>query len=97
MLAALLTAFTLQNTYPRAMAIAEIDRKEDIAICVDACGLEWEFSEPEDLEVGDVIICTMYDNGTPDKITDDEIIDIVWSGYCINNFYSPFMMKAIRL
>lgn len=81
MVVALLTALTLANTYPRAMEIAEIDTARDMAICVDAVGFEWEFSEPEDFEVGDLVICTMYDNGTKENIFDDEITDVIWSGY----------------
>ena len=88
MLLTLMTALTLANTYPRAMEIVEIDRKADIAICVDAVWYEWEFNEPEDLEVGDVVICTMYDNKTK-TIFDDEIVDVIWSGYTISEFYNP--------
>ncbi|MCR5453184.1 MAG: hypothetical protein K6F00_11210 [Lachnospiraceae bacterium] len=83
MIAALITAFTLANTYPRAMEIVDIDRETDIAICVDAVGMEWSFTEPEDLEVGDIVICTMFDNGTTETILDDEIIDVVYSGYTV--------------
>ena len=85
MILGLLTALTLANTYPRAMEIVEIDRKAAIAVCVDATGMEWEFTEPEDLEVGDLVICTMYDNGTKNTIIDDEIVDVIWSGYYIDN------------
>lgn len=85
MILGLITALTLANTYPRAMEIVEIDRKADIAVCVDATGMEWEFTEPEDLEVGDLVICTMYDNGTKNTIIDDEIVDVIWSGYYIDN------------
>ena len=90
MILGLLTALLLANTYPRTMEIVEIDRKADIAICIDAIGMEWEFTEPEDFEVGDMVICTMYNNGTADYIIDDEIVDVVWSGYYIenNNIYS---------
>lgn len=83
MLIALLTALGLMTTYPRAMEIVEIDSKADVAVCVDATGMEWEFTGPEDLEVGDIVICTMNDNRTKDTIVDDEIVDVVWSGYCI--------------
>ena len=69
--------------YSRAMVIDEIDATRDMAICVDAVGHEWEFAEPEDLEVGDLVICTMYDNGTKETIFDDEIVDVTWSGYWI--------------
>ena len=71
--------------YPRAMEIVEIDIARDTAICVDAVGMEWEFTEPEDLEVGDLVICTMYDKGTTETILDDEIVDVVWSGYYLED------------
>jgi len=89
MILALLTAFTLGNTYPRAMEITRVDLMADKAICVDATGLEWEFYEPEDLEEGDIIIATMYDKGTKSTIIDDEIVDVVWSGYTTREIYSP--------
>ena len=79
MLLALVAALTLQNTYPRVMEITRVE--ENKAYCIDAVGMEWTFTEPEDLEVGDLIICTMYDNGTTNTIVDDEIVDVVWSGY----------------
>ena len=82
---ALVTAYTLQNTYPRVMEIVEIDDKRETAICVDATGLEWSFTEPEDLDVGDLVICTMYNNRTRETIVDDEIINVAWSGYWIYN------------
>lgn len=69
--------------YPRAMVIDEIVPKEDKAICIDAVDYKWDFKGPEDLEKGDLVICTMYDNGTPDYIFDDEIVDVTWSGYWI--------------
>ena len=72
--------YTLENTYPRAMEIVKVDLMADKAICVDAVGMEWEFYEPEDLEEGDIVICTMYTKGTQ-TIIDDEIIDVIWSGY----------------
>lgn len=96
-LASLYVSLTLQNTYPRAMEIVEIDKANDIAICVDAVGMEWEFTEPEDLEVGDLVICTMYDNGTADTIIDDEIIDVQWSGYITGKFYNPLPMQVIDI
>lgn len=83
MFLALMTALTLQNTYPRVMEITRVE--ENKAYCIDAVGMEWTFTEPEDLEAGDLIICTMYDNGTTNTIVDDEIVDVVWSGYYREN------------
>ena len=79
MFLALMTALTLQNTYPRVMEIPRVE--ENKAYCIDAVGMEWTFTEPEDLEAGVLIICTMYDNGTTNTIVDDEIVDGMWSGY----------------
>ena len=79
----LLTTLSLASTYPRAMEIVDIDKANDIAVCVDATGMEWEFTEPEDLEIGDIVICTMYDKGTKGNILDDEIVDVIWSGYWV--------------
>lgn len=84
-IAGLFTTLTLINTYPRAMEIVEIDKANDIAVCVDAVGMEWEFTGPEDLEIGDLVICTMYDKGTKNTIFDDEIVDVTWSGYYREN------------
>ena len=81
--------YTLENTYPRVMEIVEVDLMADKAICVDAVGMEWEFYEPEDLEEGDIVVCTMYDNGTTNTIIDDEIIDVRWSGYVASEIYAP--------
>ena len=76
-----LTLMTLLNTYPRAMEVTEIDTALDKVICVDAVGYEWEYYGVEDYVVGDLVICTMYDNETKENITDDEIIDVIYSGY----------------
>ena len=89
--------YTLENTYPRVMEIVDIEAGEDgikgteddVAVCVDAVGYEWDFEGPEDLEIDDVVVCTMYDNGTKNTIVDDEIVDVVWSGYTATEFVSP--------
>ena len=89
--------YTLENTYPRVMEIVEIEEgddgilgtEDDVAVCVDAVDYEWDFYGPEDLEINDVVVCTMYDNGTKDTIVDDKIVDVVWSGYVASEFVSP--------
>ena len=83
LLATLATALSLGNTYPRAMEITKIDSKTDTATCVDAVGHKWKFKGPEDLEEGDLVICTMHNNGTTDTILDDRIVDVIWSGYWV--------------
>lgn len=84
------------NLYLRAMEIVEVDKAKDIAICVDAVGFEWEFSEPEDLVEGDIVICIMDTKGT-DSIFDDEIVDVWWSGYTTQNLYKPLCERVIDI
>mgnify|MGYP007069956634 FL=1 len=81
MITGLVIALTLANTYPRAMEITDIDSANDMVICTDAEGYEWEFEGAEDFTEGDIVICTMYDNETKETIFDDEIVDVVYSGY----------------
>ena len=69
----------IYNAYKNTKTCGVIE--ENKAYCIDAVGLEWTFTDPEDLEVGDIVICTMYNNGTKETIVDDEIVDVVWSGY----------------
>lgn len=85
--------YTLENTYPRVMEIVDIEEGEDgilgteddEAVCEDAVEYLWDFIGPEDLEINDIVVCTMYDNGTQ-TILDDEIVDVVWSGYVASEF-----------
>lgn len=65
----------------RAGIIVEVNCEEDYCIVEDACGLYWEFYEVEDFMVGDMVIMTMWDAGTPETILDDEILDVVYSGF----------------
>lgn len=67
--------------YPRAMVIVDYIEETDEVICEDAVCLEWSFYGKEDLEIGDLVICTMYDECTTETIIDDSIVDVVWSGY----------------
>lgn len=73
MLASLILALGL---YPRSMTITTIDTATDTVICEDLAGLEWEFNGAEDLCEGDIIACLMYNNGTPDNIYDDIIMEV---------------------
>lgn len=89
LIASLLTALSLTtpqydlgNTYPRAMEVVELETETDTVVCVDAVGLEWAFYGIEDYFVGDIVIATMYDEGT-ENIYDDSIIDTRYSGYTV--------------
>lgn len=83
------------NLHPRAMEIVEVDKANNIAICVDAVGMEWEFTEPDDLCEGDIVICMLDDKGTA-TLKDDEIVDVFWSGYTIRMFM-PFEVRIVDI
>lgn len=75
------TSPAFADTNVRAGIIVEINEEEDYATVEDACGLIWEFDEIEDFMVGDLVIMTMWDSNTPESIYDDEIINVVYSGF----------------
>ena len=62
--------------YPRVMYVTEVDRENDIFYCVDLAELTWVYyGGTEDIYADDTLAMLMYDNGTPDWIYDDIIID----------------------
>lgn len=78
------TAPAFADTNVRAGVIVEINEEENYCVVEDPCGLFWEFSEIEDFEIGDLVIMVMDNIGTPETILDDEIVDVVYSGYVSN-------------
>lgn len=84
------------NLYPRAMEIVEIDTKANEVVCVDALGHEWGFYGSDNLSEGDLVICMIDTKGT-DTFSDDEIVDVWWSGYTTQNLYKPLCMRAIDI
>lgn len=75
---------TTHNTYTRAMTVTSLDNTQDVVACEDAVGYTWEFYGCEDWQVGDLVITVMDDNGTPETILDDMIIDATFSGYRVD-------------
>lgn len=67
------------HLYPRTAVVVAVDYKEDIVTIVDAVGYEWQFTECEDWQVGDMVSLIMDDNGT-EGITDDIIMDCLYGG-----------------
>lgn len=65
----------------RVAIIISIDTEADKVICKDACDITWEFYGSEDFDVGDLVVLTMWDSETPESIFDDEIVDVVYSGF----------------
>ena len=78
--------------YPQTMIIydLEVDNKgtetieddDGVITLIDGVGFLWKVNEyPEDYNVGDYVAVIMDDNGTPESIYDDIIIDMRASGF----------------
>ena len=81
------------EVYPRAMEIIAFEEEHDTVVLEDAVGLSWCFYWIEDWEIGDMVIVMLDNNGTPDTITDDIIVDTYFSGY--TNPFSVFNNKVL--
>lgn len=74
------TYCNVDNLYAKSMIVYEIDRESDVLYLADTNGNGWEYIGIEDLGVGDIVDCLMYDNQT-DIIYDDEIVKLQYSGF----------------
>ncbi len=70
----------IDNLYAKSMLVYEVDREYNILYLTDSNGNGWEYVGIEDLGVGDVVDCLMYDNQT-DIIYDDKIVKLQYSGF----------------
>ncbi len=70
-----------QAIYPRTFLVYEIDKECDILYLCDGAELAWEYKGIEDYCVNDYVTAIMGDNGTPDYIYDDEIIELRATGF----------------
>ena len=83
-IAAIITAAGLAaagTIYPTTCIITECDTQNDIVTMSTGTGFLYQFEGVEDNFEGDLISCIMFDNFTPDDITDDIIISYRYSGY----------------
>lgn len=67
----------LPSQYPMAGLITEIDN--DVFVITERNGNQWACFGAEDYEVGDLVACTMSDNGTV-FVEDDIILDVRYCG-----------------
>ena len=81
------------SLHSRTAIICEINDSEDIVYLIDSVGYVWTFEGVEDWIVGDIVSFTLWDkNNTPETICDDEIINIGYSGWTLdeNQFNTYF-------
>ena len=70
----------MSHVYPLSGTIVAVIPDNDIIVIQDYNGNIWEWSGIEDWYEGDIAAMIMYDNNT-ESIYDDEIIDIMYSGW----------------
>ncbi len=76
---AALTALAAAGTiYPITMIAT--DTSNNTVTMTTAAGMTYQFEGVEDYEAGDLIACIMFDNFTPDDVTDDIIISHRYTG-----------------
>ena len=69
------------KAYPNAGVVVGLDEENDLVTISTGSGLLYEFYGIEDLFIGDIVAVTMDDNGTPDSVLDDKIIDSKYAGW----------------
>ena len=69
----------LHQQHARCGIVTQLDYEADIITVEEQSGLTWQFFGCEDWAEGDICALLMDDNGTPNNIFDDIIVD---TGYC---------------
>lgn len=68
-----------ETYYPLLMQVVEVDTGTCIATAESRDGNLWQFMS-EDAGIGDLYVCIMSDNGTPQDVSDDEIVTLRFAG-----------------
>ena len=70
------------KNYPGTLIITEVNEATDTVTAVTASGIEYQFSGiGEDWCTGDLAATIMSDNGTPDSILDDVVLESIYVGF----------------
>lgn len=70
----------MSHVYPRCGTVIEVNYDEDVVVVADEADQVWVFEGCEDWMEGDLAAMIMDDNGTPDSIYDDVILDVLYGG-----------------
>ena len=69
------------NIYPLSGKVVELNTIEDTVTFETESGMLYGFYGVEDWMIGDHVAAIMYDNETPNDVTDDEILTVRYTGY----------------
>ena len=70
----------MSHVYPRCGVVVEVNYDEGTVAVEDGADQVWVFEGCEDWMEGDLAAMIMDDNGTPDSIYDDVILDVLYGG-----------------
>lgn len=74
-------AATYEGLYAKSTVVVEVNEDDDIVVVEDFNGFLWKFEGCEDWVVGDICAMVMDNNGTPETIFDDIILNTTYCGW----------------
>jgi hypothetical protein len=83
------------TNYSATMIVSEVSTTFDMVEISTSTNIHYVFEGAEDWAVGDFVAVTMNDNGTPDDVTDDIIINCTFAG-TMENFDFVLLEKIER-
>ncbi|MCM1269435.1 MAG: hypothetical protein NC247_02250 [Ruminococcus flavefaciens] len=70
-----------EGIYATTTMVTDVDYDTDIVTVSTMSGIEYQFKGCEDWYERDFCTAMMWDNGTPDSVYDDEILQTRYTGY----------------
>ena len=86
-LSATLLLIAKGSIYPQSFLLTKVEVQPDYSAVLtmqSRDGNTWKFDGDTDCEPGQVMAAIMFDGFTPDDLTDDTILSLRWSGWCID-------------
>lgn len=68
------------SEYAKVAIVIKVNHKTNVVTCKDYTGNLWKFKGCEDWMIGDIVGMVMNDNGTPNKLKDDKIVNVRYNG-----------------
>lgn len=69
------------SIYPQTFIVCGIDKQTDTIHLRTFSGMVYAWKGVEDWQINDIAAAIMYNNGTPDTITDDQIAVLEYTGW----------------
>ena len=86
-LSATLFLVARNSLYPQSFLVTEVEVQPDYSAVLtmeSRDGNIWQIDGDTDCEPGQILNAIMFDGFSPDDQTDDTILSLRWSGWCID-------------